>query len=131
MKRVIVEKLPQTREIDGAKRWTEEKGEFVQISYREEIGHLAFFELKRGHQRGNHYHERKEEVFYIIGGQIRAVFLDVDSAEKEEQMLTKGDKVRVATRVGHVFYGIDDAFVIEYSPQYYDREDTYSMSLGD
>ena len=129
MKKVIFEKLPETKEIDGAKRWEDAKGEFAQISYREDMGHLAFFELKKGHFRGNHYHEKKEEVFYIISGKIRALFMDLDSAEKEEQLLTKGDKIKVDTRVGHVFHGIDDALVIEYSPQYYDKKDAFSINM--
>lgn len=131
MNKVSIEKLPEGKDIDGAKRWSEEKGEFVQISHREDIGHLAFFELKKGHVRGNHYHEKKEEVFYIISGKIRAIFVDIDSAEKEEQILTKGDKIKVDTRTGHIFLGIEDAFVVEYSPQYYDKEDAFRMDLED
>jgi dTDP-4-dehydrorhamnose 3,5-epimerase-like enzyme len=131
MKKVIVEKLPEGKDIDGAKRWSEDKGEFVQISHREDIGHLAFFELKKGHVRGNHYHEKKEEVFYIISGKVRAIFFDIDSSEKEEQILTRGDKIKVATRIGHIFLGIEDALVVEYSPQYYDKEDAFRMDLED
>ena len=129
MKRIIIEKLPETKKIEGAKRWKDEKGEFVQISYRENIGHVAFFELKKGQYRGNHYHENKEEVFYIINGNIRAVFLDADTAEKEERILTKGDKLQVPTRIGHIFYGLEDSTVVEYSPQYYDKEDTFAIGV--
>jgi dTDP-4-dehydrorhamnose 3,5-epimerase-like enzyme len=131
MDKVYREKLPERKDIDGAKRWSEEKGEFVQISYREDIGHLAFFELKKGYVRGNHYHEKKEEVFYIISGKVRALFVDIDSSEKEEQILTKGDKIKVSTRVGHVFHGMEDTLVVEYSPQYYDKEDSVRMDLED
>src|SRR5665647_679797 len=111
MRKITVEKLPETKEVDGAKRWEDEKGEFVQISYREDIGHVAFFELKKGQFRGNHYHEKKEEVFYVISGKIRAVFADIDTSEREERILTKGDKVQVPTRLGHIFYGLEDATV--------------------
>ena len=131
MKKVIVEKLPEGKDIDGAKRWSEDKGEFVQISHREDIGHLAFFELKKGHVRGNHYHEKKEEVFYIISGKVHALFVDIDSSEKEELILTKGDKIKVSTRVGHIFHGMEDTLVVEYSPQYYDKEDSVRMDLED
>jgi mannose-6-phosphate isomerase-like protein (cupin superfamily) len=86
MKKIIIEKLPETKNIDGAKRWEDAKGEFVQISYREDIGHVAFFELRKGQFRGNHYHEKKEEVFYIISGKIRAIFADIDTFEREEQI---------------------------------------------
>ena len=131
MKKIIIEKLPETKEIDGAKRWEDAKGEFVQISYREDIGHVAFFELKKGQFRGNHYHEKKEEVFYIINGKIRAIFVDLDTSEREERILTKGDKVQVPTRVGHIFHGLEDATVVEYSPQYYDKEDALKIDIPD
>ena len=129
MKKVTVEQLPVGKDRDGAKRWTEEKGEFVQVSYREDIGHLALFELKQGHVRGSHYHEKKEEVFYIVSGIIRARFVDMDTQNKEELILTKGDRVRVLTRTGHTFYGLEDALVIEYSPQYYDKVDAFRMEF--
>jgi mannose-6-phosphate isomerase-like protein (cupin superfamily) len=129
MKKIIIEKLPETKEIDGAKRWEDAKGEFVQISYREDIGHVAFFELRKGQFRGNHYHEKKEEVFYIISGSIRAIFTDIDSSEREERILTKGDKVQVPTRVGHIFHGQENALIVEYSPQYYDKEDALKINI--
>jgi dTDP-4-dehydrorhamnose 3,5-epimerase-like enzyme len=129
MKKITIEKLPETKEIDGAKRWEDTKGEFVQISFREDIGHVAFFELKKGQFRGNHYHEKKEEVFYIINGKIRAVFADIDTSEREERILTKGYKVQVPTRIGHIFYGLEDATVVEYSPQYYDKKDALKINI--
>jgi dTDP-4-dehydrorhamnose 3,5-epimerase-like enzyme len=129
MEKVSIEKLPETKEIDGAKRWTEEKGEFVQISWREDIGHLALFGLNRGFFRGNHYHERKDEFFYVVRGTIRAVFKDLDSPEKEEHLLTAGDKIRVKPRCAHIFYGLEDAQVVEYSPQYYDKKDAFKADF--
>lgn len=131
MDKVIIERLPETKEIDGAKRWNEERGEFAQISYREDIGHLAIFELKRGHFRGSHYHREKEETFYVVGGVIRAIFMDIDTKEREEQILEKGHKIRVKTRVGHIFHGIDDALVVEYSPQYYNKRDAYPVDFSE
>ena len=66
MNKVTIEKLPDTKEILGTKRWEEERGEFVQIAYQEEIQHLALFEIRKGFLRGNHYHWKKEEIFYIF-----------------------------------------------------------------
>jgi dTDP-4-dehydrorhamnose 3,5-epimerase-like enzyme len=130
MDRISIERLPETKEIDGAKRWNEERGEFAQISYREDIGHVAVFELKKGHFRGSHFHKEKEEVFYIVGGTIRAIFMDMDTKEQEEHILEKGHRVRVKTGAAHIFYGIDDALVVEYSPQYYDKRDTYPVEFS-
>jgi len=74
MEKVLIEKIPYTREMRGAKRWEEERGEFVQISYQEEIWHLAVFEIRKGFSRGGHYHEAKEEIFYVVSGKMRALF---------------------------------------------------------
>jgi len=130
MNKVIIERLPDTREIPGAKRWEEERGEFVQIAYQETMHHLAAFQIRKRFSRGNHYHEKKEEIFYVFQGKIRALFLDMDTLQKEEKILERGDKIRVRPRCGHLFYGLEDTLVVEYSPQVYDKEDTYKINLG-
>jgi len=129
MDKVTIEKLPETREIPGAKRWDEERGEFIQVAYQEEMRHLALFEIRRGFFRGSHYHEKKEEVFYVFQGKMRAVFLDMDNQEKEEALLEKGDKIRIKPRCGHIFMALEDTLVVEYSPQIFDPEDNYKIDL--
>jgi dTDP-4-dehydrorhamnose 3,5-epimerase-like enzyme len=129
MDKLTIERLPETKEIQGAKRWTEERGEFVQIAYQETMRHLVVFEVNKGFIRGNHYHERKEEIFYIFKGKIKASFMDMDTLQKEERILEKGDKIRVKPRLGHVFYGLEDTLVTEYSPQVYEQEDNYKINL--
>jgi dTDP-4-dehydrorhamnose 3,5-epimerase-like enzyme len=130
MDKVIIEKLPDTREIPGAKRWEEERGEFVQIAYQEAMYHLAAFQINKGFTRGNHYHEKKEEIFYIFQGKIKAIFLDIDTLQKEEKILEKGDKIRVKPRCGHLFHGLEDTLVVEYSPQVYEKQDTHTINLS-
>jgi dTDP-4-dehydrorhamnose 3,5-epimerase-like enzyme len=130
MDKVTVGKLPNTKEIPGPKRWEEERGEFVQVAYQETMRHLAVFEIKMGYFRGDHYHEKKEEIFYIFRGKIKASLIDMDTLQKDERILEKGDKIRVKTRCGHRFDGLEDTLVIEYSPQVYDQEDTHKINLG-
>jgi dTDP-4-dehydrorhamnose 3,5-epimerase-like enzyme len=123
MKKLLIEKVPENRELDGVKRWEEEKGEFVQIAYEELIRHLAWFTIRKDFWRGMHYHEKKEEIFYVINGTIRAIFIDLDTREQEEHLLEKGDKIRIQPRCWHIFYGLEEASVVEYSPQFYDKTD--------
>jgi dTDP-4-dehydrorhamnose 3,5-epimerase-like enzyme len=125
--KIALEKLPNTKEIDGAKHWEEEKGEFAQIAYGEEIHHLAFFELRKGYTRGNHYHKEKQEVFYVARGKIEAEFRDLESDEVAMLLLERGDKLRVEPGVWHLFSGLEDALVVEYSPQQYDKSDTFPL----
>jgi dTDP-4-dehydrorhamnose 3,5-epimerase-like enzyme len=122
---LTIEQLPEAKEVEGAKRWDEERGEFAQISYRENIGHLAFFQIREGFFRGGHFHEKKEEVFYVVRGKIRALFRDLSSGENEEHILTRGQKIRVQPRCAHIFHGLEDTLVIEYSPQFYEKTDNY------
>ena len=130
MNKVTIEKLPNTKEIRGAKRWEEGRGEFVQVAYEEAIRHLAAFEIRKGFSRGDHYHEKKEEIFYVFQGKIKASFIDMDTLQKQGRILEKGDKIRVKPRCGHLFYGLEDTLVIEYSPQVYDKEDSYKVNLS-
>ena len=130
MHKWAIEKLPVTKEIQGAKRWEEERGEFVQVAYGEAMRHLAAFEIRKGYSRGNHYHEKKEEIFYIFQGKIKVSFIDMDSLQKEEKILEKGNRIRIQPRCGHLFYGLEDTLVIEYSPQVYEKEDTYQINLS-
>jgi len=125
MDKIRLERLPETRDKIGEKRWEEDRGEFAQICYAEEARHVVYFTIKPGFSRGMHYHEKKEEVFYIVGGFIRAVFVDMDTKERAEHVLEKGMKLRVKPRCWHAFYGIEEASVVEYSPQVYDDADTF------
>jgi len=54
----------------------------------------------------------------------------MDTLQKEEKILEKGNRIRVKPRCGHRFYGLEDTLVIEYSPQVYDKEDTYTINLS-
>jgi dTDP-4-dehydrorhamnose 3,5-epimerase-like enzyme len=130
MEKVLIEKLPNQKGGPGAKRWIEERGEFVQIAYQEEIHHLALFEIRKGFVRGNHYHQKKEEIFYIFQGKLRALFMDMDTRQKEERILEKGDKIRIRSNCGHSFTGLEDTVVVEYSPQIYEIEDNVRIDLA-
>ena len=129
MDKVIIERLPNTREVPGAKRWAEERGEFAQIAYQEEMRHLAIFEIKKGFFRGNHFHKKKEEIFYIFAGKIRATFVDVDTLQRDEEILDKGDRIRLKPLCGHIFRALEDTLIVEYSPQDFDPEDNYKTNL--
>ena len=127
MDKLFIEALPETKDIDGAKHWSADNGYFAQICYREEARHIAYFTIKAGFSRGMHYHEKKDETFYVISGRLRASFIDLDSGEKFDQVLTPGMRLRVRPRCWHAFYGLEDSSVVEYSPQEYDKEDAYRM----
>jgi dTDP-4-dehydrorhamnose 3,5-epimerase-like enzyme len=129
MEKVVIEKIPYAKKVQGVKRWGEERGEFVQIAYQEEIHHVVLFEIRKGFSRGDHYHRKKEEIFYIFNGKLKALFMDMENLQKEERVLEKGDKIRIKPFCGHLFYGLEDTLVVEYSPQVYEEEDRHKINL--
>ncbi len=130
MNKLSVESLPETKAMPGAKRWLEEKGEFVQISHREDIRHLAFFELKKGFWRGSHVHRKKREVFYVLRGLMKGVFIDLATGEQAERLLEKGTKVSMEPGLAHILYGIEDTHVVEYGSEYYDEQDAVAVDFS-
>jgi dTDP-4-dehydrorhamnose 3,5-epimerase-like enzyme len=129
MDKVLIEKVPETKEGLKAKRWKEERGGFAQIAYNEEIRHLAIFEIRKGFTRGSHYHERKEEIFYVVHGKMEARFIDMDTHQRKESILVKGDKIWIKPRCSHLFQALEDTLVVEYSPQVYEMEDNYRIDF--
>ena len=78
-----------------------------------------------GAWRGNHFHERKHESFYIVRGRVRGVFEDVDTGERAEAELAAGDLVTIAPRCAHAFAALEYAQAIECSPLVYDASDAH------
>lgn len=78
-----------------------------------------------GAWRGNHYHEKKREYFYIISGSVRGVFEDVDSGERAEAVLSAGDVVVIEPRCAHAFTAVAYSQAIECSPLEFDASDAY------
>ena len=55
----------------------------------------------------------------------------MDSGDLSEAILEKGLRVRVQPRLAHIFFGLDDALVVEYSRQYYDQKDAVFVDFSD
>ena len=77
------------------------------------MSHLAVFEIRKGFFRGK----------------IRVIWMDMDTLQKGEGILEKGDKLRIKPRCGHIFTALEDTLVVEYSPQVFDPEDNYKINL--
>jgi dTDP-4-dehydrorhamnose 3,5-epimerase-like enzyme len=129
MDKIQISSVPIGREHEGVKRWDEDRGEFIQVTYGEEVRHVALFQIRKGFTRGNHYHEKKDEGFYVVSGRIGVLFLDMDTGERAERIVEKGNCLRIAPRCGHLFEALEEAWVVEYSPQAYDKADAFRIDL--
>lgn len=93
---------------------------------------IAYLEFLPGTNawRGNHWHERKRESFYVIRGRLEGVWEDLDSGERGGFTLEAGDLLVIEPRCAHAFRALEYAQVIECSPLEYDAGDAYPRALG-
>ena len=78
-----------------------------------------------------HYHEEKDEVFYVQSGAVELVYSYGDSAEAGDKIiLVEGDKFHVPTGMRHQVYALKDTHIFEFSTQHFDS-DSYRIEKGD
>src|SRR5579859_3526509 len=79
---MVIEGRPGS-DAPALKRLNLPQGELAQVYDGDEgIRYLACMELRPGCIRGNHYHEVKAEVIYIIRGEILLVVEDIVTRER-------------------------------------------------
>lgn len=110
------------------------KGEMAQILNRsnESFRHLVYWDLdsgRSGQARGNHYHLRKTERYYIIHGRLDMLLYDMETLQKAKIMIYAGQFVTVAPRVAHAFVSSEYSQVLEISPEPYDASDTVPCNV--
>ena len=59
--------------------------------------------LHKGFESSWHYHERKDETFVVLEGQVSLTYANGVDAAAKEIILNKGDKFRLEPRVVHTF----------------------------
>jgi quercetin dioxygenase-like cupin family protein len=78
-----------------------------------------------------HYHDMKDEVFYVQSGKILLYFSDDDDIDKAKTIvLTKGDNFHVYPGLRHRMLAIEDTELFEFSTQHFD-EDSKRVTKGD
>lgn len=93
------------------------------------VAYLEFVEGS-GAWRGNHFHEKKREAFYVIRGRLKAAFENVDTGDRAEVEVREGDVIVIEPRVAHAFQGIEYTQAIECSPLDFDASDAYPRVVG-
>lgn len=105
----------------GFEKWIVNKEEYC--------GKLLYF--VKGRKCSWHYHNIKDEVFYIQSGKILVKYSDEDDLESANQViLEKGDNFYVYTGLRHQMVALEDTELFEFSTQHFD-EDSYRLIKGD
>jgi len=79
--------------------------------------------LNRGFQCSLHYHEKKDEVFYILRGEV---LMEING---EREILKPGDAVHIKPHDLHRFTGLTGSQIIEFS-SHHDDDDTFRKSTS-
>ena len=105
----------------GYEKWIVNKSEYC--------GKILFF--AKGKKCSWHYHQIKDEVFYINKGKL-AVFYsyDDDLCDAKEVVLEEGDNFHVAVGMRHQMKALEDTQMFEFSTQHFDS-DSYRVIKGD
>ena len=92
-------------------------------------GKLLF--IAKGKQCSWHYHEKKDEVFYVHKGTLVVYYSWNDDLELAYCVtLGEGDKFHVPTGMKHRMKALQDTEVFEFSTEHFD-EDSVRIEKGD
>lgn len=74
--------------------------------------------LNSGFRCSMHYHQKKDETFYLIEGKI---LLEYGS---KRRIMVPGESQRIEPGVSHRFTGLDDSRIVEFST-HHEESDSY------
>jgi len=99
------------------------------VNCEEYCGKLLYF--VKGKRCSWHYHELKDEVFYIQSGKMLVKYSDGDDIESaEEKILSRGDNFHVYRGLRHQMIALEDTELFEFSTQHFDS-DSHRIHKGD
>jgi mannose-6-phosphate isomerase-like protein (cupin superfamily) len=123
--------LPLGPEAPRLKRLFFPQGELAQFYDGDEgIRYMAFIELLPGQVRGNHYHKVKEELVYVIRGEVLLSVEDIDSKARASLALRAGDLAVIQTGIAHALQTVEPGQAIEFSTSRFDAADIHRFPLS-
>ena len=70
-----------------------------------------------------HYHELKDETFYLQDGKILLKYSDDDDIKKaKEIVLNRGDKFHIYRGLRHQMFALEDTDLFEFSTQHFEHD---------
>ena len=94
---------------------TNHKGSLIRLSVDQNVNLIGIIDFKVGKPvRGNHYHEVKDEYFYLLEGVVNGYFKEKNSSEVEHFIIEKGTLIHIKPGCIHAFSTVEDGYAIEY-----------------
>jgi len=99
------------------------------VNCEEYCGKLLY--MVKGRRCSWHYHQLKDEVFYIQSGRLLVKYSEGDILEEAaEVVLERGDNFHVYRGLRHQMTALEDTELFEFSTQHFD-EDSHRIQKGD
>ncbi len=99
------------------------------VNCEEYCGKLLFIEQDK--KCSWHYHELKDEVFYVQSGLVIVKYSDGDDIEQAEQCIVQaGENFHVYRGLRHQILALQDTEMFEFSTQHFDS-DSHRITPGD
>ena len=99
------------------------------VNTEEYCGKLLFF--NEGKRCSWHYHNLKDETFYLQSGRILLYYGDSDDlAKANDCILEPGDKFHIYRGLRHQMIAVESSELFEFSTEHFD-EDSYRVIKGD
>jgi hypothetical protein len=122
--------LPLGPDAPALKRLLLPQGELAQFHDADEgIRYIAFIELLLGQVRGNHYHKVKEELVYVMRGEVMLCVADIHSKARASVALRAGDLAVIRTCIAHAYRTVEPGQAIEFSSSRFDPTDIHQFPL--
>lgn len=95
-------------EVVELKKYSDERGSLVENTFPDifkETKHFFVSKSKPGVIRGNHYHFRKSEWFYVIQGECELVVEDLKTRKRESRIVKASENIIIHMEPGksHAF----------------------------
>ena len=113
------------------KRLALPQGELAQFwSGDQGMRYIAMMELRSGNVRGNHFHEKKCELVYIISGSVELLVEDPSTRDRHAIILQPGDLATINPGIAHALRVLSTGCGVEFSPEAFDPSDSFSYPLA-
>jgi mannose-6-phosphate isomerase-like protein (cupin superfamily) len=136
VEKVTVRRLPVTDPPIpmGGGRVLNDTGEMAQIlNGPDTYKFLTFLSFRptSSRLRGNHYHNKKLELMYLIRGRLIGTYRNLSTGAETTVELETGDLVTIEPNCAHAYLALEDTDAVEMGKDEYDPEDTHGYSLAD
>jgi dTDP-4-dehydrorhamnose 3,5-epimerase-like enzyme len=117
--------------ITKLERKVDERGFVLEVLRSEQVkapfGQIFISTVKPGKVKGNHYHKRKKEWYFVVKGKVVVHFVDVATGEKKDVSLDEKNPelLWINPGVSHAITneGKEEAVILAYISESFNPED--------